>query len=73
MTVCLENLSPGQILDIVYDLEDRFGIMRNVDFTWEFHRMITDENPPYYIIQRRYTAFTFQDSTVATWFQLQYG
>lgn len=73
VTVCLENISPGGILDIVHELEDRFGIMRNVDFSWEFHRRITNENPPYNIIQERYTAFTFQDAVVATWFRLQYG
>jgi hypothetical protein len=73
LTICLERLSPGQILNIVYELEDQHGLKRDNDFTWEFHKRVTNGNPPYDIIQERYTAFTFCDDVVATWFRLRYG
>jgi hypothetical protein len=73
LTICLERLSPGQTLDIVYELEDQYSYERHVDFTYAFHPRITNEHPPYNIIRERYTAFTFQDEMVATWFRLRYG
>ncbi len=71
MIVALAGASAMDTLAIVHELETQ-GIMRDRDFTFEYHHTEYSNGfgDP---ITPRYSEFTFPDETMGIWFQLKYG
>jgi hypothetical protein len=71
MIVTLAGASALDTLAIVHELEQQ-GIMRDRDFTFEYHHTEYSDGfgAP---ITPRYAEFTFRDDTNGIWFQLKYG
>ena len=71
MIVTLAGASALDTLAIVHELEQQ-GIMRDRDFTFEYHHTEYSNGfgDP---ITPRYSEFTFPDETMGIWFQLKYG
>jgi len=71
MIVTLAGASALDTLAIVHELETQ-GIMRDRDFTFEYHHTEYSNGfgDP---ITPRYSEFTFPDETMGIWFQLKYG
>jgi hypothetical protein len=71
MIVTLAGASALDTLAIVQELEQQ-GIMRDRDFTFEYHH--TEYSNGFGApITPRYSEFTFTDETTGIWFQLKYG
>lgn len=71
-TVKIENISPGDAIDIKNQLVTEFGLVDGQDFTWAWYPEVLDSYS-YFVTRPKQLEVRFTNQTNATFFQLKFG